>query len=299
MPSPSKPPDSPVAGVFVHLLLVTSDPLAKINEVLRELACPPPDTRVTVVSGSTITDDDLALPGIQLERFPGETPFELRRRVPELAGDAQWLLLLEDHNRVDRTWLEQALAAMRAAPADVTTVRGGADNRTSTDAWSWANFLMVLGFHWTPFQGESPEPCFFNVALRRDRLPTARLQVGEFEVSSLSALEERQSQGDFSVDHVQFRRAPGVFFYHWCNGRVTGAAMRQHHPNGWRHVMRHARRIAGKRVRRLADVAHRHPAAERLPPGTLTRVALLSLCHAAGALYGGAFGRGDAARYLE
>ena len=223
----------------------------------------------------------------------------MRRRVPELAVDSEWVLLLEDHNRVDRAWLERALAAMKAAPADATTVRGGADNRTSTDAWSWANFLMVLGFHWTPLHSQSREPVFFNVALRRDRLRSARLEVGEFEITSLAALEEQPVAGDFPVDHVQFRAAPGVFFYHWCNGRVTGAAMRQHHPDGWRHVLRHARRIAGERIRQLTELVHRHPAAGRLPEGTLTRVAMLSFCHAAGALYGGAFGSGNAARHLE
>ena len=283
----------------MHLLVVTGDPLEKIAPVMRELACPPPAVQVTIVSGCADTDDELGLAGVQLVRFPGETPLELRRRVPELAGDAEWVLLLEDHNRVDRAWLDRALASIAAAPTDATTVRGGADNLTSTDPWSWANFLMVLGFHWTPLQRQSLEPLFFNVALRRARLLRDRLDVGEFEIKALTALEEQPAAGDFPVDHVQFRRAPGVFFYHWCNGRVTGAVMRRHHPDGWRHVLRHACRIAGERVRQLAVVVRRHPSAALLPVGTLTRVAMLSVCHAAGAIYGGAFGIGNAARHLE
>lgn len=284
---------------FVHLLVVTGEPLAKIAAVLRELADAPADVRVTVVSGCAVTDDELGLPGIRLERFPRETPLELRRRVPELAGEAEWVLLLEDHNHVDRAWLHQALAAIAAAPGNATTVRGGADNRTSTDAWSWANFLMVLGFHWTPLHEESLEPLLFNVALRRERLPTVRLEVGEFEIRALAALEERPATGDFPVDHVQHRPAPGVFFYHWCNGRVTGAIMSRHHPDGRWHVLHHAQRVAGQRIRQIAEVVRRHPSAARLPPGTVARVAMLSICHAAGALYGSVFGLGDAARHLE
>lgn len=297
--SPSASSGSPTPRSLVHLFVVTGDPLSKIAGILQELASPPPEARVTVVSGCATQDEAMQLPGIQFARFPGEPPLELRRRVPELAGDAEWVLLLEDHNHVGRAWLERALASIAAAPPHATTVRGGADNLTSTDPWSWANFLMVLGFHWTPLQGQSHEPLFFNVALRRVRLLTDRLEVGEFEVKALAALEERPAAGDFAVDHVQFRRFPGVFLYHWYNGRVTGAAMRRHHPDGWWHVLRHARRVAGERIRQLASIVRRHPRAARLPRGTIGRVAMLSVCHAAGAIYGGAFGFGDAARHLE
>jgi hypothetical protein len=283
----------------VHFIVVTGDPLAKLAPVLRELVNRPSEAEVTVLSGCAVTDDELTVPGIRLLRFPGETPFDLRRRVPEVAGDVEWVLLLEDHNHVDRAWLGRALASIAAAPKDATTVRGGADNLTSTDPWSWANFLMVLGFHWTPLQSEAVEPLFFNVALRRARLLGNRLDVGEFEVKTLALLEEQPAAGDFPVDHVQFRRTPGVFFYHWCNGRVTGSAMRRHHPDGWWHVLRHAKRIVCKRTRQLGDVVRRHPAANRLPAGTLSRVAILSFCHAAGAIYGGIFGVGNAARHLE
>jgi hypothetical protein len=284
---------------LVHLFVVTGDPLAKINHVLHELADPPPEVEVTIVSGCAITDDAQELPGIRFARYPGETPLDLRRRVPELAGDTEWVLLLEDHNHVDRAWLNRALASIAAAPVHATTVRGGAENLTSTDPWSWANFLMVLGFHWAPLQSQAHEPLFFNVALRRARLLTKCLEVGEFEIKALTALEEQPTAGNFPIDHVQFRRVPGVFFYHWCNGRMTGAVMRQHHPDGWRHVLRHARRVAGTRIQQLTEIVRRHPSAHRLPVGTLTRVAMLSLCHAAGALFGGAFGIGDAARHLE
>lgn len=284
---------------LIHLFVVTGDPLAKINDVLRELADPPPEVDVTIVSGCAIADDAEGLRGIRFARYPGETPLELRRRVPELAGDAEWVLLLEDHNHVDRDWLNRALASIATAPAHATTVRGGADNLTSTDPWSWANFLMVLGFHWAPLQSDAQEPLFFNVALRRARLLSSRLEVGEFEIKALTTLEEQPTAGNFPVDHVQFRRFPGVFFYHWCNGRMTGAVMRQHHPDGWRHVLRHAQRVTGTRIHQLAEVVRRHPSANRLPAGTLTRVAMLSLCHAAGALFGIAFGMGNAARHLE
>jgi len=283
----------------LHLFLVTADPLPKIAGVLADLAELPPDVRLTVLSGCTEQSTGAVIPGARVLHFPGETTFDMRRRISELAGDVEWILLLEDHNQIDRSWLDRVRRAVAAVPADVRTIRGGADNCTSTDRWSWANFLMVLGFHWTPRQGEAPEPMFFNVAFRRSLLPAGRMELGAFEVLVLATLLDKSVAGDFAIDHVQFRQFPGVCFYHWCNGRVTGAAMRRHHPDGRRHVLRHAGRVGWERVGRLASAVRRHPRAAHLPTGTLARVAMLSACHAAGALYGGLFGPGTAARYLE
>lgn len=283
----------------VHLFMVTGDPLSKVRPVLAELANLPPDVRLTVLSGCTTDPEQTDIPGATLLRFPGETPFDMRRRISELAGDPEWLLLLEDHNHLDRSWLERLRQVVASAPADVQVVLGGAENRTSTDRWSWANFLMVLGFHWTPQQIDAVEPIFFNVAFRRSLLPSHRLEAGEFEVHLLATLAEKGMAADFAIDHVQFRRFPGVFFYHWCNGRVTGAAMRRHHRDGWQHVLRHAGRVSTTRISQLSTSMKRHPDAAALPAGTMFRVALLSACHATGALYGGLFGPGDAARHLE
>jgi hypothetical protein len=279
--------------------LLTADPLRKIAPVLAELALLPPNMRLTVLSGCASDPDEATIPEATLLRFSGETVFDLRSRISALAGDAEWLVLLEDHNRVDRSWLERLSQAVAAAPADIHAIYGGVDNRTSRDRWSWANFLMVLGFHWAPGHGEAREPIFFNVAFRRSLLPADQLEVGEFEVHLLSALEHNATAAEFVIDHVQFRTFPGVLFYHWCNGRATGAAMCRHHRDGWRHVLRHARRVCTARVANLAASIRWHPAAPDLPNGTLARVAMLSVCHATGALYGGLFGPGDAARHLE
>ena len=287
------------SGPSIHLFLVTADPLRKIADVLAELAELPPGVRLTVLSGCAHDPEGRSIAGARVLRFPGESTFDMRRRIAELAGRAEWLLLLEDHNRVERSWLSRLRRAVKAAPAEVQVILGGADNCTSIDRWSWANFLMVLGFHWTPRQGEAGEPMFFNVAFRRTLLPAHRMEAGEFEVHAMDTLTEKSVASDFAIDHVQFRRFPEVFFYHWCNGRVTGAAMRRHHPDGWWHVLRHARRVGGTRVRQLATTIRRHPGATDLPAGTLARVAVLSACHAAGAVYGGLVGPGDAARHLE
>jgi hypothetical protein len=287
------------SGPTIHLFLVTADPLCKITGVLAELANLPPGVRLTVLSGCVHDPEGGVIPGARVLRFPGESPFDMRRRISELAGDVDWLLLLEDHNRVHRLWLRRLRRAVATAPAEVQAIVGGADNCTSIDRWSWANFLMVLGFHWTPNQREAREPIFFNVAFRRTLLPAQRMETGEFEVRVMDSLMENWVASDFAIDHVQFRGVPGVFFYHWCNGRVTGAAIRRHHPDGWSHVLRHARRVGGRRIRQLATSIRRHPGSGDLPRGTLARVAVLSACHAAGAVCGGLLGPGDAARHLE
>jgi hypothetical protein len=284
---------------LINLVLVTADPLAKVADVLAALIDRPADVQLTVVSGCAADLSEPGMTGARLLRFPGETPFDLRRRLPEVVGDAEWLLLLEDHNHLDRSWLERLRQAVATAAPGVRMIRGGADNRTSTDRWSWANFLMVLGFHWTPWQADAPEAMFFNVAFRRSLLPAGPMEAGEFEVRVMARLAEECTAGDFPIDHVQFRQFPGILLYHWCNGRVTGAAMRRHHQDGWWQVLRHARRVVGERVRLLAAHVGRHPRGASLPSGTLARVAALSACHAAGALWGGLAGAGDAARRLE
>lgn len=285
----------------VHLILVTGDPLQKLEPVFASLRGQvAADIRTTVVSGNVDHLDEPNPEGVDVVRFPGESTVQMRQRIPVLAGDAEWILLLEDHNHLHATWIAELRRALDLAPPEVCAVIGGADNRTSTDAWSWANFLNVLGFYWAPIQGRPAEPMFFNVAFRRSILPERSYALGEFEVAVTEQLfAGATSTHPFPIDHVQFRRFPGVLTFHWWNGRLTGAMMREQTTGGFAHVVRHAVRVAGDRAGRLARIIRGHPGAARLPAGTVARVRLLALTHAAGALAGGLFGPGRSAWKLE
>ena len=291
----------PTARLLAHMILFTGDPLKKIEPVLRKLRREDArDIRVTVVSGRSADADDSNPHNVEVIRFPGESTLHLRTRIPVFAGQAEWVILLEDHNHLDDNWLRNLRCALKEAPAHVGAVAGGADNRTSTDPWSWANFLVVLGFYWAPCSRPPAEPLFFNVAYRRDVFPPHTYGLGEFEMETTEALMSHETSAmPFPVDHVQFRSFPNVFYYHWCNGRMTGAMMRHNKPDGYAHVVRHAKWVAGGRMRLLEDIIRTHPKSGLLPAGTIARVRLLAFCHAMGALVGGLIGYGRAPWALE
>jgi hypothetical protein len=286
---------------LAHILFFTADPLAKLDAPLASLRRQRAgDVRVTVVSGHVFEADDASPGDIEFLRFPGESPLQLRRRIPEIAAAASWIVVLEDHNHLHERWLSDLRRALLAAPAEATAVVGGSDNRTSTDPWSWANFLLVQGFYWTPCQQPLPEPLFFNVAFRRELIPPRRYALGEFEVlANKDMMSQASFVSAFPVNHVQFRKFPSVLHYHWCNGRTTGAMMARNAPDGFRHVLRHARRVAGARLRSLAQVIRSHPKAGLLPGGTMARIRVLAFCHAAGTLAGGLLGEGRTPWRLE
>ncbi len=98
---------------------------------------------------------------------------------------------------------------------------------------------------------------------------------------------------------MQFRRFPEVFYYHWSNGRVTGAGMRKFTPRGMSHVYDHASSTCFHRQRLLREALRRHPLKAELPRGTAIRMQLLAVAHSLGALYGGRFGVGRAPWVLE
>jgi hypothetical protein len=180
---------------------------------------------------------------------------------------------------------------------------GAATNERSTDAWSAANFLSVLGFHWAPVIPRPVEPLGFNVAIRRKLLGHDRLQLGQYEMQLVPrAMEAVEADASFPVDHVQYRRFPQVLYYHWCNGRVTGSFMRKYDPAGFRKAWDHAANTClgrQRRQRRLRAVLRAHPLRHTLVRGTFLRLQLLAITHSLGSLWGGIFEEGRAPWELE
>jgi len=285
----------------VQLLIVTAEGFGKVRPAIAGFAQDLPENlHITVASGLAGDPGELAVPGAETRHFPGESVFHLRSRLPSLAADCDWLVILEDHNHVTRQWFAALQMVLRNVPDDVRVVIGGTSNLTSRDDWSWANYIHTLGFHWAPAISEPVEPITFNIVLRRKTLPDEDFTLGAYEAGFVHGLMANAvASSDFPIDHVQFRKAPGVFKYHWHNGRVTGAFMRRHYRGGLRHVYAHVRDVVGPRLRRLDRVIDEHPQSGLLPRGTKRRLRMLSLCHAAGALFGGVAGEGQAPWGLE
>lgn len=237
---------------------------------------------------------------IEFHLYPGYSAVDVRAEVNALGGNAEWIVVLEDHNMVSPDWLQALTAVLRRTPENTSCVIGSAENLTSTQKWSWANFLNVQAFHWHPNLVEPVQPIGFNVAFRRNLLPDRALKPGEFEVVwAHELMKNAVGSTAFPINHVQVRYFPSVAYYNFCNGRVSGAAIRDYHPDGVRHVFRHAIHNVGRRRQDVKIAIRNHPAYKKLPAGTLLRVFVLAFSHSCGAVVGGLFGSGHAAMELE
>lgn len=285
-----------------EVFIVTAEPVEKVLPVARVLGKSRLETFSThVLSGAEeIGDLSKICETVNVSHFPGESVFHLRSRIPALAGNCEWVVILEDHNLIEESWPKHIQAALERCEPGVTALIGTATNTRSTDKWSWANFLCVLGFHWSPEIRVPLEPLGFNVALRRSLLGREGLALGQYEYEIVpKAMQAARPDPSFPVDHMQFRRFPEVVYYHWCNGRVTGAGMREFMSGGKRHVYKHARNTTFLRQRILRKVVRSHPLRADLPGGTCLRTQLLAIAHSLGAIYGGWFGVGRAPWALE
>lgn len=287
---------------FLHILVCSAEGPEKNYPLLRTLK-PYMDsnTRILVMCAEEAQGpiEDFG-PCIEFKIFPGSSAIDLRGFIPSESGMCDWVVMLEDHISVSADWLQNLHRTLSQVEDGTTCVVGAAANLTSHGPWSWANFLNVQTYHWAPNLIEPVKALGFNVAYRRDLLPDHAVRPGEFEVACIPRLMQKPySSAAFPADHVQHRFLPKVLYYHYCNGRVSGAAIRDYHPDGLSHVFRHARYNLGERRREVDRLIQKHPHYGLLPAGTLWRVAVLALCHSAGAVVGGLLGPGRAAWALE
>lgn len=289
-------------GYFLQIIACSAEGPEKMYPLLRSLAKQlGPDARALLLCGTQAggQEEDFG-PFVEVRVNPEESAVGIRALSFSHAGAVEWIVVLEDHNLVGPDWVRALTGELRQVPEDTNCVVGATENLTSTEKWSWANFLNVQIFHWVPKMVEPVQPLSFNVAYRRKLLPDHALNPGEFEVSFAPVfMEKAVGSKAFPIDHVQRRYFPSILYYHFCNGRVAGATIRDYHPDGLRHVLRHARHNFGKRRREVRRLIQAHPRYNELPTATCYRVSVLALVHSVGAIAGGLFGAGRAAWELE
>jgi hypothetical protein len=287
-------------GTLITVLVLTGEAPARICGLMDELlAAEDTDLEVIVASGSRGSAEIPLGPRATLRLFPGESVFDLRRRIPMLAGEARWVILLEGHNKLAPGWQAGLRGRLVALPEGCDMLIGHVENLTSAGVWSWASFLHTFAFHWRPDRNSAAVPSVINIAVHGARLPARRLRLGEFEFEILPELVATAVKAPgFAVDHVQHLGWASASLVHWGNGRVTGALMAGRLPGGGTAVRRHARAVVTARVVEIKSLIGAHPARHELPVGTLAGVRWLALCHAGGALWGARFGAGRAAERL-
>jgi hypothetical protein len=298
-------PDVPVrARHTLHVFIVSGDHPQKSYKALDQIA---PDLNdgdhVTVLSGVNSPDlGDLREfgPRVTFRHFPGESVWHLRARLPTMAGSFDWVSILEDHNLPLPDWPSRLRRVLAQSPDDVSAVFGATSNLTSTGKWSWANYLAIQAFHWTPQMWQPAKPLPFNLAIRTRLLPTGHWKLGEYETTVIASLMPHAvANASFPVDHIQHREFPGVLAYHWANGRATGAFMRTHAVSKTRSLLGHLAYVLVIRPTQSEAAINRHPLRVTLPAGTFARTYVLALAHACGAAFGFFAGPGDSPWRLE
>jgi hypothetical protein len=290
-------PEAQSDACFIQLVIASRRPATSAAPVVEALK---PhlndDLRLILACGG---EDEVEAPDfgphVRVSCLPGASVFHQRARLPSLVPNCEWVVILDDSNVPPVDWTIKLSNTLRKAGGDVTAVIGATSNLRSTDAWSWAHFLNVLAFHWAPVVQQPLTPIGFNVAFRRNLLPDHDFAFGAFEHRFTAEIMRHPiASAEYPIDHESFRSLSQAAYLHWCNGRVTGALLRQFAKKGLRKVWRHALSTATVRVATINRICQEHPLADELPPHTGARVRCLAISHAAGALWGAVAGYGRA-----
>lgn len=240
-------------------------------------------------------------PAVAIAHFPGDNIFQLRSRLPEVVGDCDWLILLEDHNAIGPDWIQGVFQAIASAKPDTRILIGQATNKETTSNWSWASFLTSSGFHWYPMADRPVLPTLYNCAVRRELLGTERWNTGEYEYNILGELAlKAQAAPTMELDHQQNHTMFSALAHHWHNGRVAGALLADNKlPGQNARYYTHAKNVLTLRWPALKDILQTHPKRDMFPKNTVAMVRLLVFTHTVATLWGGWFGGGRSFWYLE
>jgi hypothetical protein len=256
--------------------------------------------RLVVLDGGA-AGDALALPGLSASicvdhvRRPGASAFHLRAELPALA-DRDIALLFEDHAIPGPRFVDAA-RRLFAGDRELAAVKVLGRNDTSTDRWSWVNFLMAFAELLQPTEALPPALLATSAAVRRSVLPEAPLPLGAWETAFLPSLNSSgarlASSNEVYVDHVDFCDMRTALSGNFHNQRVIAsfrvAAGHRRGKLAWRAIKdlgfrRHraiARALSGR------DEA-RHAIENR------GKLILVGWAAAFGAIVGAWFGRGNA-----
>ncbi|MCQ8104542.1 hypothetical protein NP590_10540 [Methylomonas sp. SURF-2] len=285
--------------VFLKVVIFSCEQPDKVMDTVGNLLNNEYDDIQVVLATSSI-DSVQATGNYQPIHIPDKSVYHLRAHIGQLSQDSEWTLLFEDHNHVDSAYMGYVYQRLKTVPETVSSVYGPLSNKKSTNSWSFASFIMTGGKLWYPIQNAPDESVIFNVAYRSKLLAGKKYQLGEFEREAFKILRgEKVYNPDMIADHYQYRTFPSVMFYHFCNGRASGALCEKSLVRRISWSFRHAKAITGSRFLALKNIIHNHRQQENLPPYLEFQLYILCLSHALGAIYGAWFGVGKALKFLE
>jgi hypothetical protein len=287
-----------VRELDLHVVLSCGESWSKARRTIEAIANDLGSRHLlTVACGEEDPEPPPVLPQVEFRLFPGHNVFMLRALLPEIARDAMWVALLEDHVVPLPGWIAGLSRAMAEMDDDVLTFTGSATNQVSTSAWDYASYLFNFAYHWHPSAAAELPGTVATAVFRRDLLGHKRLARDRFEMTILP--RRGPVHNGFPVDHVQFKGALFALAHSFDNGLASGGAFRDHAPDKWKAARQLTDWVMGERYREIASLIRAHPNHNKLPSGTLWRLRMVGWAHAAGTLAGTMFGAGRAHFRLE
>ena len=252
------------------------------------------------VSGASL--DGSVLPGVgrfEHLRDAGESAFHLRCHVLERA-QRDIVVLFEEHavpsprfmSEVRRLFSDPAVAAVKLLGR----------NDTSSEPWSWANFLNAFADCLHPSDGAPKTMLSTSAAVRKAALDAAPRSLGAWETQIMPGLNREPRMLAYShdvwIDHVEHCNMKHALIGNFYNQRSV-AALRV--ASGHRRGKLAVRAFKDLALRRPGQIAralagrdeYRHFAANRW------KVALVCWASALGAIVGAWFGAGAAMRKMH
>lgn len=228
-------------------------------------------------------------------RRPGASAFHLRAEMPALA-DRDIAVLFEDHAIPGPRFIGEVRRLFAAKP-ELAAIKVLGRNDTSTDGWSWANFLMAFAEGLSPRAAMPPTLLATSAVVRRSVLPNGPLPLGAWETSFLPALNRSAARLAYSnevhIDHVDFCDMAVALCGNFNNQRALAAfRVAGGHRRG-KLAIRALKDLGFRRHRQIAQ-ALAGRAELRHAVDNRGKLMLVGWAAALGAIVGAYFGRGKA-----
>ena len=282
--------------VSASLAVVSQVGIQKIQTLLEMIVANP--SAIKEVCFFTGTNEVGANPHpdlVKIYHYPGAHNFELRSKLCAAKFSFDAVILVEDHNVIDREWLTMIDEIMDKGPLD-HPIQGLVTNHASVTLGGWSSFLatgaLLSKYSYTD-EVKSVIP--YNLIIPTTKLPKEDQPDGYFEFQLLETLcQVVEVKTDLLIGHEQHLNVVEAMIGHWSNGCSAGWLTRTRGKT----VLPSIKYVLAYRVPFLLRNLNtrRQP---NLPLGTKALACWLMLVHSCGLIWGARFGAGRAFWRLE
>lgn len=278
------------------LAVVSQDGIQKIQTLLDKIVANHSAIKeVCFFTGSSEVGPNPYPSLVKIYHHSGSHNFELRAQLSASKFSFDSVILIEDHNIIDREWLTIIDNIMDEGLED-QPIQGLITNHASVTLGGWASYMAtgaLLAKYTYTEEVKSIAP--YNLIIPTTMLPKQSQPVGYFEFELLPELCQMvEVRSDLLIAHEQHLNVVEAMISHWSNGCSTGGLIKTRRKK----VLPHIKHVLVYRVPYLWRNlnARRQP---KLPHGTKAFACWLKLVHCCGLIWGSCFGAGRAFWRLE